>query len=110
MIFTIHITSVWMVNGCPPDGCQERQPPLCKWAERRSGAEASADCTEVRLRWKVIARPHTLTFAWPPPAARHPDLRVAVTHRADQVDRQPQSVLRTAITARHLWGQSVIRS
>src|SRR5438477_11313106 len=97
-----------MVYGCPPGGRQEGQA-LVQMGRTSSGAEASADCAEVRLRWKVIARPHTLAFAWPPPAARHPDLRFAVTHRADQEDRQPQSVLRTAITARHLWDQSVIK-
>jgi hypothetical protein len=59
---------------------EERQLPLCKSAERRSGAfDASADCAEVRLRSKVIARPHNLDCRLPSADRETSNLRVPVT-------------------------------
>src|SRR6266576_765526 len=91
----IYMDGIWMSTGV-----KRRQLPLCKSAERRSGAfDASADCAEVRLRSKVIARPHNLDCRLPSADRETSNLRVASHHRADREDRQPPSVLRAAIAA-----------
>ncbi len=61
------------------------------WSGVRPAVEASADGR--------LSRPHNLTFACRQPTARHSIFALSCHHRGDREDRQPPSIVRTAIAA-----------